>query len=869
MEAVFKLFQLVCLHAPWAFLAGGLLSIATFLEDKKGKVSSLLAFVTVLVSLTLSYFSLEISTIISLFYITALFSVFKRFSKILNKPEEGISFVSILVGVGVSSAVFAFKGFDVYWVRFLVDTVGMGAIIYANLTYSIVPDILLASTFLGIFFPDKYFLSSYSLILLVIDVFIMREVMSYARVHKEEEVEGFTPRFHRYSASILLTIMILTFMFVNLMFFENVRDNLKVKVTEEVKRYADFVVDVYIKEGGKERVVNLTPGNFKPDFVNKVLIVKNGKVVYPFSGNWADVRKNFERQGMRFLSLRAGTEEIVVVYNPPAFIYVRGLLLYFTLSATAVLFGAFFLQRQYFRFWTDLLELEINRKTQEVTAANEELTAMNEELLSMNEELENMYKNLSDLNTKIVEFLKFVREVRVREPVDEIFHRLYEAISGILSTPPVGYEIVDSETGDILRSHLIGHGEYSHDVKLGKYIFRVIYPDVVKFSEDEEKFIEIISTVAEIMVLAHDSYEFLEKSKNFMSNVLELLNRVLVVDSKEEAEQLLLKYGMDLFDDITSVAIAWKEELKQEVIIKIMRRDSDSIYTRILKRGIIKYAMMTGEEYLVRNVDEDDIFYKDVAESKSAFAIPLRTKEGVVGVFEIERGRTDAFTEEDMRILRIFARIVAITLQRVEYLVDIKKTFLGTVEALTYAIELKDPYTHGHSRRVADHSIAIAKALGLPKETIERIELAALLHDIGKIGIRGSVLDKPARLTDDEYEEIKKHPVLGAELVGKIETLRDIAKIIRHHHERCDGKGYPDGLTCDEIPLESKIIAIADAFDAMISDRPYRKALSVEEALEIIEKDGGNQWDAAIAEIAVRVFREMHRGKLFEGRSSK
>ena len=243
--------------------------------------------------------------------------------------------------------------------------------------------------------------------------------------------------------------------------------------------------------------------------------------------------------------------------------------------------------------------------------------------------------------------------------------------------------------------------------------------------------------------------------------------------------------------------------------------------------------------------------------SRSAVALPLKTKEGVVGVFEIDRSHVDAFTDEDLRILKIFVRIVAMTLQRIEYYEELRATFMDTVEALGYAIELKDPYTRGHSRRVADYAVAIAERMGLPKETNETIEIAALLHDIGKIGVRGAVLNKPTRLTKAEFEEIMKHPVLGEELVKRIRNMRHIAKIVRHHHENYGGGGYPDGLKGEEIPLEARIIAIADSFDAMTSDRPYRKAMPVEKALEILEKNEKLQWDPRIVEVAVKVFREM------------
>ncbi len=862
MEIAIKITQILLLHAPLAFLSGGLVSVSHFLERSREKRFSILSFLLMAASASLSYIWLPFCLCISPFAYILLALSFRSLAKHLGKVEEGLSIVSLLIGVGVGAVVMILKGVNVDTAVFMVNVVGMGFVVYMNYTYSIVPDMFIAVSFLSIFVPDMYFHSLYSLFLLVSVSFVMNELMSYARLYHSEEFESFIPRFQRFSTALFIFVMIFAFFVTNLLFFESMKKGMEGCAASEVKNYLTLVANIYTEEGENERLISLVSGPLKPNFVKEMYVIKNGKVVYPFEGSWREISEEIRKKGLRLCEVNLKGLKVVATFIPPVFRFVKNLLFHLTFTTAAILLGAFFIQRQYYRNWTGTLELEINRKTQELTAANEELTAMNEELLSMNEEIENMYENLSSLNTKIIEFLRFLREVKIKDPIDEIFHHLYETISGILSTPPVGYEVAESDTGNIIRSHLIGHGEYSHDVGVGKYIFRVIYPNVVKFSEDEGRFIDIIATVVEIMVLAHESYEALEKSKEFSARILELLNRVLVVDTKEDAESLLLRYGMELFDDITSVAIAWKEELKEEVIVKIMRRDGERICTSVLKRGIIKYSMITGEEYLVRDVDEDEIFYRDEPESRSALSIPLRAKEGVVGVFEIERSNVDAFTEEDIAVLRIFARIVAMTMQRIEYLVDLKKTFLGTVEALTFAIELKDPYTHGHSRRVADYAIAIAKALGLSREQIEKIELAALLHDIGKIGVKGAVLDKPARLTEGEYEEIKKHTVLGEELVKKVETLRDVAKIIRHHHERCDGRGYPDGLTCDEIPFESKILAVADAFDAMTSDRPYRKAFSVKRAIEILESDGGKQWDPGIVRIAVKVFREMFKERI-------
>ena len=188
----------------------------------------------------------------------------------------------------------------------------------------------------------------------------------------------------------------------------------------------------------------------------------------------------------------------------------------------------------------------------------------------------------------------------------------------------------------------------------------------------------------------------------------------------------------------------------------------------------------------------------------------------------------------------------------------IKTQFINTIRALEKALQAKNVYTEGHSRRVAEKSVEIARAMKVPREQIRHIELGALFHDIGKIGIRDEVLNKPGRLTESEYEHMKEHPLVAEQILSPIEELRPIVDIVKHEHERWDGNGYPMGLKGTSIPLGSRLIAIADAWDSMVYDRVYRKALPHEAALAEIERNSGSQFDPD----CVRVFCELERAKL-------
>ncbi|RMG58223.1 MAG: response regulator [Deltaproteobacteria bacterium] len=183
----------------------------------------------------------------------------------------------------------------------------------------------------------------------------------------------------------------------------------------------------------------------------------------------------------------------------------------------------------------------------------------------------------------------------------------------------------------------------------------------------------------------------------------------------------------------------------------------------------------------------------------------------------------------------------------------INEFYLRSVQSLVKALEAKDEYTRGHSERVTFYSVEISKRLGGAVD-VERVRTAGVLHDLGKIGVPESILNKPSRLTDDEFEVVKKHPLLGVKILEPIEFLRGVFPIILHHHERFDGRGYPSGLKGEKIPLEARVIAVADTFDAMTSTRAYRKALSAEEAIAEIKRCSGTQFDPDIARLFIDIY---------------
>lgn len=194
------------------------------------------------------------------------------------------------------------------------------------------------------------------------------------------------------------------------------------------------------------------------------------------------------------------------------------------------------------------------------------------------------------------------------------------------------------------------------------------------------------------------------------------------------------------------------------------------------------------------------------------------------------------------------------------FYVKIKNMYVSTIQAFNSVMEAKDPYTYGHGARVGRYAVELAEAYGLAPAKIQDIKYASLLHDIGKIGVNDSILNKPSKLTEEEYDEIKMHPETGAEIIRKVDFLKNASVMIRYHHERYDGKGYPEGLIGEEIPIGSSIIGVVDAFDAMTSERPYRSAITKKAACQEIKRNSGSQFHPELADLFCKI---IEKGKIF------
>jgi putative nucleotidyltransferase with HDIG domain len=247
---------------------------------------------------------------------------------------------------------------------------------------------------------------------------------------------------------------------------------------------------------------------------------------------------------------------------------------------------------------------------------------------------------------------------------------------------------------------------------------------------------------------------------------------------------------------------------------------------------------------------------------RSVMCVPLRTTDEILGAIYVDSlNGAGRFTDADLELLAAIGNQAGVALHRVRLLSEIERLLLDTIRAIAATIDAKDGYTHRHSERVAALSKRIAAELGLSEDEQETVELSALLHDVGKIAVPDSILNKPERLTTDEYAEMKKHPLHGARILANIQSpaVKAVMPGVQYHHEKWDGTGYPEGLAADQIPLLARVLGVSDFLDALTSARAYRGAMPVDEVVGLIKQTAGTHFDPAVADVVVRLHE---RGEL-------
>lgn len=352
----------------------------------------------------------------------------------------------------------------------------------------------------------------------------------------------------------------------------------------------------------------------------------------------------------------------------------------------------------------------------------------------------------------------------------------------------------------------------------------------IKLSDNTEKVLDII--VNEIGIVLENAELYHKMDKKIME--LSFLNSISIAVSSANSINEMKKM---IFDSISVLFGITNHDIyiyEDNYLNEFKEEEGELIKTKVSHIDDVNIYMTNKFEAIKINKD---------------YYIPLAVKEKLIGVIKLES--LNNYKTMDKNIARIFLTQLSIVIQNNLMHAENKKRSFGIIKSLAEAIEEKDAYTRGHSERVMKYSIKIAEKMNLPISEIEKIQYAGILHDIGKIGISENILKKSGMLTDAEYEKIREHPLKGAKILMHMNSMKEIANIVKYHHERPDGRGYPEGLKGEEIPLGARILSIADTFDAMTSNRPYRKGMAIELVKEEIKKYSGTQFDTNIAEIVL------------------
>ncbi|MGB4592624.1 MAG: HD domain-containing phosphohydrolase [Coriobacteriia bacterium] len=258
-----------------------------------------------------------------------------------------------------------------------------------------------------------------------------------------------------------------------------------------------------------------------------------------------------------------------------------------------------------------------------------------------------------------------------------------------------------------------------------------------------------------------------------------------------------------------------------------------------------------------RDSQEASTRVDSVSGALAALCVPLISGEGTIGAITVgSRDASQRFTSDDVRLLATIANHVTIAIGNIDLFSSLQDAYLATVRALAAAVDAKDPYTRGHSDRVAQFALVIGESMNLSLEQRTALEMAAYLHDIGKIGIPEEILLKPGKLSDEEMGQMRHHPLIGANILKPIAFPWPIAPVVRHHHEHYDGRGYPAGLKGEEIPMLARVLTVADAYEAMIADRPYRRGRSEQDAVLELRRCSGSHFDPRVVDAFIHVLEE-------------
>lgn len=433
----------------------------------------------------------------------------------------------------------------------------------------------------------------------------------------------------------------------------------------------------------------------------------------------------------------------------------------------------------------------------------------------------------------------------IKPDMSETFFKKVSDELKIKNSFNIDLELIAKNGKTILTEATLNNFIYNDEI-IG---IQAILRDVTQEKKMQQEIIDSYKEIATINTLSRKLNATLDIN-NVLNLVVQEICRVLksplcVLRLLDDTENyLLLKaFGGEYF-----------EELGEDTSDFLIYSVNHDLFAKVINSNVPVIRHDVNSSEIVEKINAGK---KDKDKIKELLMVPVSIKDKKIGVLAI--GAIKKFNSRQKNLLSSIANNSAIAIENARLFDLSREHFIKTVNALIAAIEAKDKYTEGHSYRVSKYAVILAEKLGLSKEQIDEIRIAGILHDIGKIGIPDAILGKPDRLTDEEFEQIKKHPTISCRILEPVGLPERTMKAITFHHERWDGKGYPAGIVNDDLSIEAQIISVADALDAMTSNRAYRKAMTEEEAVMEILKGRSSQFSPVVVDTLLDLFKVSDR----------
>ena len=431
-----------------------------------------------------------------------------------------------------------------------------------------------------------------------------------------------------------------------------------------------------------------------------------------------------------------------------------------------------------------------------------------------------------------------------------------------------------AQAGDVIRL-----GASVLDVREpGEAIQRPLFHETVMV-EDESKMESIIqrriepssldwlASSGDLAARGGPELALLKRAQRHLASLHHVSERLAEARDAARLAEVTLGTVLDVISaDRTAIVLRRRDDTSGgvEVLAARARIPSEDRFT--VSRTLVSDVIGQGLSVFAHDASRDARFAEGqsiVAQRiRAVMCVPLRTTDDVLGaLYADSQSGAGMFNEADLELLAAIGNQAGMALHRIRLMNDLENLLLDTVKAIAATIDARDGYTHRHSERVAHLATQLSRELALPDDVRESAHLAALLHDVGKIAVPDSILNKPGKLTPEEYAEMQKHPVHGARILGNIQsaTVKAVLPGVQYHHERWDGTGYPEGLKDKSIPFLGRLLGVADFYDALTSARAYRPAISMVDAVNMVREGAGKHFDPQIAAALVRIFE---RGEL-------